>query len=214
MQATSDDIEARAFIFDLLSVSFSYPSEELYQSLLDGRYAKELAQQVSKLSNAENLADMVAQLAAYGDNDPAGDYFVFESEYINLFEYNKDAPPLHPNAHLYSGDETQPVPVYQRLKSMYRDFDIDMASDRVTEQPDHLSVQLEFFAYLNRLLLVDNDEPGQQKINNALSSFCLELEWTHQWAERVSTRPVQTFYQPLALFLLLMLERVCSKYNE
>jgi TorA maturation chaperone TorD len=213
MQTGNDDIEARAFIFDLLSVSFAYPTEELYQSLLDGRYTEELEQQVSKLTNAEPLADMVGELAAYCDNNPASDYNVFESEYINLFEYNKDATPLHPNAHLYSDDEPQPVSVYQRLKSKYRDFDIEMASDKVTEQPDHLSVQLEFFAYLHRLLLEDNDEGNQQKINNALSDFCVELEWTHRLAEQLRTRPAHAFYQPLVLFLLLMLETVCNE-NE
>jgi nitrate reductase assembly molybdenum cofactor insertion protein NarJ len=207
-------IEAQAFIFDLLSVSFAYPTEEMYQSLLDGRYADELIQRVLLLPKTERLTDIVHELEAFSKKEHAADYNAFESEYISLFEYNKDAIPLHPNAHLYSEDEPQPVPVYQRLKSLYRDFDIEIDSGKATEKPDHLSVQLEFFAYLHRLLLEEKDARGQQKIKNAIRDFCIELEWTHRWTELLRSRPVHAFYRPLAEFMLLMFEMVCSENNE
>jgi nitrate reductase assembly molybdenum cofactor insertion protein NarJ len=206
----SEDIGARAFIFDLLSVSFAYPTEELYQSLLDGNYVKELDKQAARLPQLDRLVGIVRELAVYRDNHHADDYNDFQSEYIRLFEYNNETTPLHLNAHLYSDGEPQPVPVYQRLKATYSEFDIEMASEKGIEQPDHLSVQLEFFAHLHRLLLEADDEQGRQKIKGAIEGFCVELGWTRRWMEHLQTRPVHTFYHPLAQFLLVMIEIACD----
>ena len=211
MQNERSIIEAQAFIFDLLSLSFSYPTEELYMTLLDGRYGEELGQQVLKLPQSERITDLVRELSDYRNKVHAADYNTFESEYINLFEHGKDYAPLHPNAHIYSEDEPQPVPVYLRLKAIYGDFDVELDSAKATEQLDHISVQLEFFSYLHRLLLEDHDERARQKIDNAISDFCIELQWISRWAEQLQTRPMHAFYQPLALFLVLMLEMVCHR---
>ena len=205
----SEEAGTRAFILDLLSVSFAYPTEDLYQSLLDGSYAEELEQQVLQLPQAEHLIERVQEVAAYRDNDHAVDFNAFQSEYIGLFEYNKEAIPLHLNAHLYSKGEPQPVAVYQRLKTMYRDFDIEMATDKAIEQPDHLSVQLEFFAFLYRLLM--EDDSNKQKINETLGSVCKELQWTSYWYENLSTRSVHAFYHPLSKLLLQTLEMLCNE---
>lgn len=204
-------IEARAFLFDLLSLSFSYPTEELYQSLVDGLYAEELAQRVVLLPLAERYAIYVHELSLFRKNSTARDFNEFASEYISLFDYSKEAPPLHPYAHLYSDDEPQPVPVYQRLLTIYREFDIDMTADRPAEQPDHLSVQLEFFAYLHCLLLQEEGTRALQEIENAISEFCIELEWVASWAKQLLARPEHAFYHPIAQCLLLALDTTCTK---
>ena len=204
-----EEAGVRAFILDLLSVSFAYPTEDLYQSLLDGSYAEELEQRVLQLPHAEGLIEVVKELAAYRDSDYAVDFDAFQSEYISLFEYNKEVIALHLNAHLYSKGEPQPVTVYQRLKAMYRDFEIEMATDKAIEQPDHLSVQLEFFAFLYRLLM--DDDSDKQKINQTLVSMCKEMQWTSSWYENLSTRSAHAFYQPLSKFLLQTLEMLCDE---
>ena len=205
-----EEAGVRAFILDLLSVSFAYPTEDLYQSLLDGSYAEELEQRVLQLPHAEGLIEVVKELAAYRDSDYAVDFDAFQSEYISLFEYNKEVIALHLNAHLYSKGVPQPVAVYQRLNSMYRDFDIEMATDKATEQPDHLSVQLEFFAFLYRLLM-DDEKSNKQKFNETLASMCKELQWTSCWYENLSTRSAHAFYHPLSKFLLQILEMFVMK---
>ena len=207
----SAETEARAFILDLLSVSFAYPTIALYESLLNGDYVEELLARVSHLATADELASLIGEISAYRDNDLSSDFNAFQSEYISLFEHNKNTQPLHLNAHLYSEAEPQPVPVYQRLQKVYRSFGIEMASDRATEQADHLSVQLEFFAYLHRLLLGENDEAGRQKIKTALSAFCIELEWTRPFVDKLLQREAHTFYHPLAQLLLLMLDMCCEE---
>lgn len=211
MQIDKTDIEASAFIFDLLSVSFAYPTEAMYQSLLDGQYIAELGERIMLMPQSQRFETIMKQLAECQTNLHTRDYEDFEAEYISLFEHNKDPVALHLNGHLYSDDEPQPVPVYQRLLAVYSDFDLEMTSDRYTEQPDHLSIQLEFFAYLFRLLLQDNDERTVQKIETAISEFCIELEWVNNWATQLSSRPAHAFYHPLAQLLLLMLEARCGK---
>lgn len=211
MPAYVHHIEVRAFIFDLLSVSFAYPTEEMYQSLLDGQYVDELNQRIALMPHPKRFETVMQQLANFRTGMHARDYKEFEAEYISLFEHNKEPSALHLNGHLYSDDEPQPVPVFQRLLAMYRDFELEMSTDKYTEQPDHLSIQLEFFAYLFRLLLQDNDERTVQKIETALTEFCIELEWVHNWAAQLMSRPEHAFYQPLAQLLLLMLEEVCKK---
>ena len=206
----SAEFGPRAFIFDLLSVSFAYPTEELYLSLLSGRYVKELQAQLSLLSSAEEFAGIIDELSVYHDKQQSSDFNAFQSEYIALFEHNKKPLPLHLNAHLYNA-EPQPVPVYLRLRDFYRQFDIEMGSDKVTEQPDHLSVQLEFVAYLYRLLIDESDEFGRQKIKTGLSDFCSELEWTQHWMRELQERPRHAFYHPMALLLLSMIEKSCSE---
>ncbi len=218
MQADVAVIEARAFIFDLLSVSFAYPTEELYQSLLDGEYVKELQQHIVVLPqqdrrndrHANRHLDIVDKLAAYPHKAHAETYNDFEAEYIALFEHSNDLPALHLNAHLYSDGEPQPVPVFQRLLTQYRDFGIEMTSDHATEQPDHLSVELEFFSYLHKLLLQDNDERGLQKIQGGIEDFCVELQWTRNWLEKMQDRRIHAFYNPLAQLLVCMLDVECK----
>ena len=137
-------------------------------------------------------------------------YTGLESDYISLFEYQQEKTALHLYAHLYSNDKSQPMPVYQRLKALYREFDIELATDRVTEHPDHLSVQLEFFAYLHRLLSQDNDDYAVKKITGAINGFCIELEWTKNWLSLFEAESTHVFYLPLAQLLLLMLDETCS----
>lgn len=208
MHVEETSIEARAFIFDLLSVSFAYPTEEIYQSLLDGQYVEELGQRIALLPEPQGFNTLMQQLGACQYSLKTGNFKAFEAEYISLFEYNKEPAALHLNAHLYSDDEPQPVPVYQRLLAVYRDFGLEMMTDQYIEQPDHLSIQLEFFAYLFRLLLQDNDERTVQKIETAISEFCFELEWINNWAAQLVMRPTHAFYHPLAQLLLLMLKAV------
>lgn len=214
MQNDHRQVQVHAFLLDLLSVSFGYPGEELYQSLIDGSYAEELAEQVARLPQGHRYAGLVQQLASLSQTEQLADYHQLESEYISLFEHNKALAPLRLYAHLYTDGEPQPVPVYQRLKTMYRDFEIELAVDRATEQPDHISVQLEFFAYLHRLLLEDNEPRSLQKINNAISDFCQELAWVSVWAAQLKTRPAHIFYQTLAECLLLILNEICGRNSE
>ncbi len=210
MYRDSSIIEASTFIYDLVSVSFAYPTVEMHQSLLDGQYFVELAARIQLLPASMRYDDCMEQLDACSET-VAANYEDFEAEYIALFEYHKEPDALHLNAHLYSDDEPQPVPVYQRLLAVYRDFELEMNADQYTEQPDHLSIQLEFFAYLFRLLLNDNDARAQQKIETAIAEFCFELEWVKNWAAHLQKRPRHAFYHPLAQLLLLLLATTCEE---
>ena len=53
MSFNIDVIEARSFIYDLLSVSFAYPDEALYQSLIDGQYIAELDQRIERIPQTQ-----------------------------------------------------------------------------------------------------------------------------------------------------------------
>lgn len=222
MRVSRDMLEARAFIFDLLSVSFSYPTRELYLSLLDGSYVKELGQYVSKLPqedrrynrHANRHIDLLDKLANYPYKNHAENYSLFEAEYISLFVHNNELQPLHLNAHLYNDDEPQPVPVFHRLLTQYQDFGIELKSNSATEQPDHLSVMLEFFSYLHKLQLQNKNERSLQKINNGIEDFCVELQWVELWAVQLQQRQNHAFYHPLSQLLLYMLKLVNNARDE
>lgn len=222
MQISRDIIEARAFIFDLMSVSFAYPTRELYESLINGEYVHELRQKMARLPQGDRRNNrhanrhfaLLDKLAAYPDTTQIDDYNIFEAEYIALFEHSSELTPLHLNAHLYSDGEPQPVPVFQRLSTQYRDFDIEMNSDRATEQPDHLIVQLEFLAYLHKLLLQEKDKRSLQKVCSGITDFCVELQWVKVWATQLQNRPLNDFYHPLAQLLVFMLDSVCDSPEE
>ncbi len=206
MKDPREESTALAALYDLISVGFSYPREAVYHRLSDGSFSAAAADSVSRLGDPPALLAAMQELAI-GLQTLALDYpqTRLESEYIALFELNREDEALHLNAHLYAPGHPDPGPLHRHLQDVYRAFGIELKADRATEWPDHLSVQLEFMAYLYRLLgtaLEEGAEPRElSRIRGGIDAFYAELEWIPRFVDSLERRSEHPFYVPLAQLL-------------
>ena len=166
--------EAIAWLHDTFSIAFTYPSPELIASLGNGSFVREIRQCISSLTNHDPITRALQAFEKELELLPPGlASEQLESDYLALFELNKEQPPLHLYAHLYSDDNPNPVAVYQRLIDTYQSAGVEPRDGEGVEKPDHLSVQLEFQAYLYRLLvqsLHDETDQTTERIEAAINS--------------------------------------------
>ncbi len=210
MQNTVDESAALAALFDLVSMGFAYPSQDLYRALTDGRYTEAAESNVALLGNPAPLVEVLKPLAA-GLNTLADDctHRRLETEYIALFEHGRDEAPLHLNAHLYMEGMPDPVPVYRDLQKIYCEFAVELNTEKATESPDHLAVELEFVAYLFDLLqltLGGERKDSVERIQHGLTAFFDELDWVGNFVDALEQRSVHPFYLPLGNFLCTLIK--------
>ena len=97
------------------------------------------------------------------------------------------------------------MPVHRHLQAVYRAFDVELKADAATEWPDHLSVQLEFMAYLYRLrarALEDGADPQElNRVRSGIDAFHGELEWILRFVDALERRSEHPIYVPLAQLL-------------
>lgn len=206
--------EASSSLYDLLALGFSYPDQELYDALTSGSFGADAAANVALLENSVPLDDALEQLLAgirlVADTYPRDK---LESEYLELFELNLNQAPLHLNAHLYAQGQTDPVPMYRKLQGMYRDFGLELKADPRVESPDHLTLQLEFLAYLYRLLgvmLRTREHNKAARVREGIDTFLAELAWIYRFVELLQDRSAHPFYVPLARLLKTILVRAAE----
>ncbi len=203
--------EASAALYDLLALGFSYPDEQLYGALTSGSFSADAAANIALLGNPAPLHDAHEQLVA-GIRVVAGTGArdKLESQYLELFELNRNPAPLHLNAHLYAPGQADPVTMYRQLQGMYCAFGLELKADPQVEAPDHLTLQLEFLAYLYRLLgsmLRTREQDAAARVREGIETFLGELAWIHRFVELLQDRSAHPFYVPLAHFLETMLLR-------
>jgi len=202
--------EAIAWLHDTFSIAFTYPGPELIASLGDGSFISEIGHCIGSLNNPGPLSTALKAFEKELDSFPR-DYSgeQLESDYLALFELNKEQPPLHLNAHLYSDGNPNPVTVYQRLIETYRSAGIEPREGEGVENPDHLAVQLEFQAYLYRLLagsLHGETDQTTEQIQGAIHSFRKELAWVHTWLVALEQLGSHSLYVPLGRLLWVVLD--------
>jgi TorA maturation chaperone TorD len=207
----ADESAALAALFDLVSMGFAYPSQDLYRALTDGRYIEAAESNVALLGNPPVLVGALQALAA-GLKTLSKDcnHRQLETEYNALFELSRDEVPLHLNAHLYMEGRPDPVPVYKRLQKSYREFALELNPEKATESPDHLAVELEFVAYLFDLLqltLVGEREDSVERIQRGLAAFFEELGWVENLINALEQRSAHPFYLPLGNLLRALIRQ-------
>jgi nitrate reductase assembly molybdenum cofactor insertion protein NarJ len=202
--------EAVAWLHDTFSIAFTYPGPELIASLGNGSFVRETRQCIGLLSDPDPLFRALQAFEKVLDvlpPDLASEQL--ESDYLALFELNKEQPPLHLNAHLYSDDNSNPVTVYQRLIETYQSAGIEPRNGEGVEEPDHLAVQLEFQAYLYRLLaqsLHGQTDQTTEWIEATINSFRKELAWVHKWLVALEQLGGHPLYVPLGRLLWVVLD--------
>jgi TorA maturation chaperone TorD len=207
----ADESAALAALFDLVSMGFAYPGQDLYRALIDGRYIEAVESNVALLGNPPELV-MALQALAAGLKGLAEDcsHRQLETEYNALFELNRDEVPLHLNAHLYMEGRPDPVPIYRRLQQIYREFALELNTEKAAESPDHLAVELEFVAYLYDLLqltLCGEREDSVERIRQGLAVFFRELDWVGNFIDALEKRSGHPFYLPLGNLLRTLIRQ-------
>lgn len=134
----------RAEAYGLFAEVFSYPEQELWQSVMSGEFQAELCDTISMA-----IPDSAVSLLARADEMaiPEGTpYPEMESAYLNSFEL--DAPsspcPLYEGAHARDTDRSV---LLLEVKSFYQNFGLAVSSD-LNSPEDHLAAELEFMAFL------------------------------------------------------------------
>jgi putative dimethyl sulfoxide reductase chaperone len=129
---------SRSRVYQLLSLAFAFPDEELYGALRDGSFAALLAQVAAALPYDVMRAATV-ELGDAGDS-----YAAFESEYIRLFDVGAAGPPCPLYGGVYIGERMK---VMEDATRFYNFFELRL-SPRLQELPDHITTELEFLHYL------------------------------------------------------------------
>lgn len=208
----ADECAAYAALFDLLSMGFDYPSQDLYRALTDGRYREAAESNVALLGNPPALVEALQSLNSGLDRlAHEHTHRQLETEYNALFELNRERAPLHLNAHLYLEGRPDPAPVYRRLQKIYHEFALELDAEKASGSPDHLAVELEFVAYLYDLLqltLCGEREDSVERIRRGLAAYFDELGWVEKLVGALEQRTAHPFYLPLAQLLRTLLRQV------
>src|SRR3989337_413557 len=134
----ADSLPSVSQVYLFLGRCFSYPSEEFYTLMKDGRTGEELRAMVEGLPFAVNFTGIPV---------PSLPREELESEYISAFDiaFGPSLPcPLHESDHR---DDVSSMDITEELLRFYEHFQVKL-SDKERDYPDHLVVELEFMAYL------------------------------------------------------------------
>src|SRR3989338_461747 len=125
-------------LYLFLGKCFSYPIQEFYTLMKDGRTGEQLRAMVEGLAFAVKFRGILA---------PSLPQEELESEYISSFDiaFGPSLPcPLHESDHR---DDVSSTDITEELLRFYEHFQVKL-SDKERDYPDHLVVELEFMAYL------------------------------------------------------------------
>ncbi len=191
---------AYATLYDLLSEAFAYPNTEFYAALQSKDFASSLSDTLGALPDTPALRAAHAALqSAVATTLTDCPFRQLESEYIALFDANRELPTVHPYARLYGEQVVNPAMLLQRLQAIYREQGLVLDADNGAEQADHLTVQLEFMALqFHRLAQTPEDAAVQEDAK----AFLSQLVWLPRFVTALDDRGTPHWlYHPLAHLL-------------
>ncbi len=197
----------RASLIDAVSRGFSYPVSDFYTDLVSGEFVDSLRQECGISDQQSSLVSVLSELES-GIKKIIYDRTRenLESEYIELFEHNHKQSPIHLYGGLYQRSEGGRLEILQRLTRVYRDNGLDM--EEGSEHADHLTVVLEFLAFLYRQrvqLASEDNESGLKQIQTDIRTTINELGWTKKLEGELVARQGHPFYLPLSKLLQVLL---------
>jgi nitrate reductase assembly molybdenum cofactor insertion protein NarJ len=197
----------QSILLDTLSWAFAYPYPKFYQELANGGLLEKLTQGCLLVNAVDSLEHELNDVAAGIENIRNNHSLAeLETDYIALFEINRDLPPLHLNSGLYQQGKTARLETLQRLSRLYHDHGLMM--EQGAEQADHLVVEMEFLAFLYRCLAqlpqADTDT-SKEIILRDINTLISELEWVEALASELELRGGHPLYVPLGRLLATLL---------
>lgn len=185
---------ARSRFYQLLSVAFLYPGEELFPLL------KTRVEEVGSLFDGEEgLGGALQALATLlGGLSPEA----LEADYRRIFGHaiSQECPPYeteYGSAHVFQQAQT-----LADIAGFYRAFGLEM-SDLAKERPDHISVELEYMSFLafKEAYALEHHGAGQVEVcREAQRAFLGEHlgRWALLFAKLLGKKAESGFYQYLA----------------
>lgn len=141
---------ARSRLYQLLSVIFLYPTIDLFESLVHGKYLLEFSEALkasphrgSRLETEflENVEDIRESVSALSFED-------YEVEFTGTFEVGAPGPPCPPSEGLYRKAPARQSIMLQ-ISEFYKHFGLEMDQhEGKRELPDHITAELEFMHFL------------------------------------------------------------------
>ena len=190
----ADSLPSVSQVYLFLGRCFSYPSEEFYTLMKDGRTGEELRAMVEGLPFAVNFTGIPV---------PSLPREELESEYISAFDiaFGPSLPcPLHESDHR---DDVSSMDITEELLRFYEHFQVKL-SDKERDYPDHLVVELEFMAYLAKKEADagkrGNDPAPYRRAQADFLGRHLD-KWVPKLDEKIQKRMKQPFYQGASSFL-------------
>jgi len=181
------DLSPRSRVYLQLGSVFAFPGEPFFQQLANGDWYVRLEKAFREIGFRDNL---------HGYNN-IPDQEAFESDYIGLFEVGMGGAPCPLHSGHYARDRMK---VMEEVLRFYRYFGYSWDASRY-RFPDHLSVELEFMAYLS-------GEQAQSKLNAnscllAQRDFCLRqlVSWVADFYERIIQNSRHEFFTETGLML-------------
>jgi len=191
---------AYATLYDLLSEAFAYPNAAFYTVLQNKDFPASLSGALGALPDAPALSTAHAALqAAVATTLIDCPLLQLESEYIALFDANRELATVHPYARLYGEQIVNPALLLQRLQAIYREQGLMLDADNGAEQADHITVQLEFMALQFQRLA---QTPEDAAVQAEAKAFLLQLAWLPRFVTALDDRGTPHWlYHPLAHLL-------------
>jgi len=185
------DAMNKALWLDFLSRAFSYPDQRLLEWLEQEGIPFLRTEIGGSTPLVGSLLKEAQQMAASAGKER------IESDYIALFELNPERPPVRMYGGLYR-NEGERLVLLQRLSALYRKYGLELAGG--SEQPDHLTVELEFLAFLYRSISDPQwDEAERRNLRDDIGFLEQHLLWSRELARLLEDR--HPFYQSLARLL-------------
>ena len=190
----ADSLPSVSQVYLFLGKSFSYPSEEFYTLMKDGRTGEQLRVMVEGLPFDVNFKGIPTPSLPQED---------FESEYISTFDiaFGPSHPcPLHESDYR---DDVSSTDITEELLRFYEHFQVKL-SDKEKDYPDHLVVELEFMAFLAKKeadAVKRGTDPEPYRLAQADFLERHLAKWVPKLDEKVQKRIKQPFYRGASSFL-------------
>ena len=202
MEKSKQSIDlARMNIYQFLSHAFLYPEEELYSSLKEQGFARELKTCFKSLSNIplNTIAEQVDCLCSSVVNMSLED---MQSEFCRIFGHtiSTECPPYeteYGKAHVFQQSQS-----LGDISGFYKAFGLE-ASDKIRERPDYISTELEFMYFL---IFKENFAREHNKTEEA--EICYDAQkkflkehlgtWIPLFVQFLSKKAGKGFYRMLA----------------
>lgn len=200
----SERAAARSRVYSLLASALSYPDDEVWPILRDGRLGAALLEAVAATGYAADDRSPAALLP------PDGEPEQLRSHYIATF----DTGQLGHRCSLHEGDYHAPerrAELLVELRSFYRCFGLSMATS-CAGMEDHVTVELEFMHFL----AFSQNEAGQDERSHvdAQRDFLDRhlVEWLRHLADQYRNRDFYAGVLQLAAhFVAADLRALCAR---
>ena len=190
----ADSLPSVSQLYLFLGKCFSYPTQEFYTLMKDGRTGEQLRAMVEGLAFAVKFRGILA---------PSLPQEELESEYISSFDiaFGPSLPcSLYESGHR---EDVSSTDITEELLRFYEHFQVKLG-DKERDYPDHLVVELEFMAYLAKkegdALKRENDPAPYRFAQADFLERHLE-KWVSRLDERIQKRIKEPFYRGASAFL-------------